>query len=138
MARFTDASKASPEIKGYDKMQRTLSNLIKSLPNEVAAALYTEAQIERTESMKRTPVDVGNLRASHIVMPPVIKGDNTTVTIAVGGPAAPYAVYVHENLEAEHKVGQAKFLESTLKESAPYIAQRVARRIDLRRASEGK
>ena len=125
-------------IKGYNEMQRAFTAIIRGLPNVVGAALYAEAQIERTESMRRTPVDLGNLRASHIVLPPVTKGAETMVTIAVGGPAAPYAVYVHENLEADHKVGQAKFLESTLKESAPYIAQRVARRIDLRRTLEGQ
>ena len=129
----------SPELKGYQEMQRALTNLMKGLPHEEAAALYVEAQIEKTESMKRTPVDVGNLKASHLVRPPVTHPDNhVSVTIAVGGPAAPYAIYVHENLEAHHKSGQAKFLESTLKESAPYMAQRVARRINLRRALEGK
>jgi hypothetical protein len=133
------AGKKSSELKGYEKMSRQLTNLMKGMTNEGASALFAEAQIEKTESMKRTPVDTGNLKASHLVMPPVIRNNvDVSVTIAVGGPAAPYAMPVHENLDADHKSGQAKFLESTLKESAPYIAKRVARRIDLRRALEGK
>jgi hypothetical protein len=121
------------ELRGYTAMIRKLNNAIKRMPRVIEAALYAEAQIERTESMKRTPVDTGTLRSTHVVRPPVTQNGNTTVTIAVGGPSAPYAIYVHENLEAQHKSGQAKFLESTLKESAPYMAQRVARRIDLRK-----
>jgi hypothetical protein len=34
----------------------------------------------------------------------------------VVGYAAPYAVYVHENLEARHPIGQAKFLEQPARE----------------------
>jgi len=133
------AREKSPELKGYEKMQRQLTALMKGMTNEAAAALFVEAQIERTESMKRTPVDVGNLKASHLVRPPVIRNTvDVSVTIGVGGPAAPYAIFVHEDLNVDHTSGQAKFLESTLKESAPYIAKRVARRIDLRRALEGK
>ena len=39
-------------------------------------------------------------------------------------------VTVHENLDAFHRVGQAKFLESVLVESRPYLAARVARRMN--------
>jgi hypothetical protein len=95
----------------------------------VAQALQAEAEIEKTESMRRTPVDTGNLRATHIVTKPEIHGDRVTVRIAVGGPSAPYALRVHEDLQAFHRVGQAKFLESTLKESAPFMATRIARRL---------
>jgi hypothetical protein len=40
-----------------------------------------------------------------------------------------YAVYVHENLQAHHPVGQAKFLESAMTEAAPTLAERVAARV---------
>jgi hypothetical protein len=104
----------------------------KSIPQQIAAALYIEAQIEATESKKRTPVDTGNLRASHMVTEPVINGDSISVQIVVGGVSAQYAVFVHENLEAFHEVGQAKFLESTLLESRPYMAARVAKRVSFK------
>lgn len=123
----------SSELKGYSDMQRRISMLVNGLPDEIGRALYAEAQIEKTESMKRTPVDLGTLRASHFVRKPQHSGQDTTVTIAVGGPAAPYAIYVHEDLDASHKSGQAKFLESTLRESSKYMAQRVAKRLELQR-----
>jgi hypothetical protein len=54
-----------------------------------------------------------------------------------GGPAAPYAIFVHEDPDAIHKVGQWKYIESVVKESVPYMAVRIARRIDLNKALEG-
>lgn len=38
----------------------------------------------------------------------------------VVGYAAPYAVYVHENLEAYHPVGEARFLSRALRAGAPF------------------
>lgn len=38
---------------------------------------------------------------------------------------APYAVYVHENLEMKHKNGQAKYLEQPLRENASKISKMV-------------
>jgi hypothetical protein len=114
---------------------RRLATAVREFPREAARALYEEAQVEAKESMKRTPVLTGALRASHEVSKPEVGGREIRVTISVGGPAAPYALFVHENLDAYHPVGQAKFLESTLNESRPYMAERVARRIDLNRAT---
>lgn len=108
-----------------------LNAIADSMPEEVERALYQETQIERGESMKRTPVKSGVLKGSHEVHDPVRSGQNISVEITVGGPAIDYAVPVHEDLEAFHHVGQAKFLESTIMESAPFMAQRVAARINL-------
>lgn len=98
-------------------------------PDRVAAALEAEAQVEATEAKRRTPVETGNLRASLHAQSAVREGRSIYVRIVCGGVAAPYAIYVHEDLEAHHVVGQAKFLESTLMESAPYMLARVAARL---------
>ncbi len=121
----------SIEVKGLDQVMRRLRAIADQLPHEIGRALYEEAQIEKNESMRRTPVDTGALRASHEVSAPVIAGHDISVTISVGGASAPYAIYVHENLEALHPTGQAKFLESTILESKPYLARRIAARINL-------
>jgi hypothetical protein len=47
---------------------------------------------------------------------------NARWQVAVGF-AAPYSVYVHENLKMPHRVGQAKFLEQTIREEAGAIVQ---------------
>lgn len=121
----------SVEVKGADAIKAKLQRMARMIPNEVARALYEEAGIEAKESQRRTPVDTGELRGSHLVKKPEISGRNITVVIEVGGPAAPYAWHVHENLEAYHKVGRSKYLESTILESKAFMAARIARRIDL-------
>lgn len=117
-------------------MQAKLRRIAAKLPDRVAAALYREAEIEMTESKRRCPVKYGTLRASGMVSLPVQTGKTISVTLSYGGAAEKYAVIVHENLEAIHPIGQAKFLESVLNESAPFMAERVSRRVRLESESE--
>ena len=49
---------------------------------------------------------------------------NTPITFAIIFTAV-YAVYVHDDLEAIHKTGQAKFLEQPLRQYAKEITRRV-------------
>lgn len=100
---------------------------------ELVTALRQEAEIEMTEAKRRTPVDTGNLRGSEHVEGPTMSGRVLRAALVAGGPAAPYAVYVHENLDALHPVGQAKYIESVLLESMPYMADRIARRVRFNR-----
>jgi hypothetical protein len=122
-------------MRGAHEMIEKLRQIAAKFPDRVAAALYQEAQIEMTEAKRRTPVDTGTLRASGQVAQPARSGRNISVTLSFGGAAADYAIYVHENLEAHHRVGQAKFLESTLDESAPHMAARIAARVQLNEAA---
>lgn len=115
-------------------MKAKLHRLRQKLPDEVGRALYVETQIEATEVKRRTPVDRGPLRASIMVVGPTREGRRVYTMIVAGGPAAPYAIYVHEDLDAHHTVGQAKFIESVLFESRAHMGARVARRIELSRA----
>jgi hypothetical protein len=111
-----------------------LAEVAAAFPAQAGAALRAEAEIEMTEAKLRTPVKTGALRGSGTVVGPVEDDGAQVVVLAFGTPvsvSAAYAVEVHENLEAFHRVGQAKFLESVILESAPYLAQRVAERIQL-------
>ena len=119
------------ELKGVPEVLGTLKKIEGKLPRNVGRALYEEALIEQKESMARTPVEFGTLRNSHETSFPSYKGDEVSVEIKVGGPAAPYAVAVHERLDVHHKAGQAKFLESTLLGSAKYMLQRIATRLEI-------
>ena len=122
---------------GAAKLEAKLRQLGAAAIREGGRALYQEALVEQKESMRRTPVDTGALSGSHETSKPEQDGQDVSVTITVGGPAAPYAMPVHENLDAFHKVGQAKFLESTIMESRPHMAERIARRIDLNAVAKG-
>jgi predicted GTPase len=117
------------QIAGLDAVRGKLLGLSAGMEDAVANALEAEAEIEMTEAKRRTPVLTGVLRASGHVQPVKRSGREISVVLAFGGPAAPYAVYVHENLEAFHKNGQAKFLESVILESAPHLANRIAERV---------
>lgn len=116
---------------GVNEMLATLRRVVATMPNEVAKALYAEAQIEMTESNRRVPVKFGVLRASGFVQDPEQNGKNISVTLGYGGAAKDYAIPVHENLEAHHPHGQAKYLESVLNESRPYMLTRIGKRINL-------
>lgn len=128
---------------GTGQVQKNLRSLAARFPHEVARALYQETQIEAKECKRRCPVDTGALRSSIHVEGPVVEStgffsrDSIYTIIVCGGPAAPYAVFVHEDLTKHHPVGQAKFIESTLLESRPYMAMRIAHRIDLNKATLG-
>ena len=120
------------------KVAKKLKKVEKEIPIEMAAALYQEALVITGVSMGRTPVDTTALRDSHEVSDPRWKGKMLHVDIKVGGPAASYAVAVHERTDARHQPpygtgGQAKFLESAVLEAQPQLAKRIAKRIDLNR-----
>lgn len=121
------------EMVGLQQFVVRLDRVARVVPEKVARALYEEAQEIRTRSMRLTPVDTGALRASHVVSGPERVGNVTEVVIGVGGPAAPYAVYVHENLDARHPVGQAKFLQDAVLGALPGFARRIAARIEIGR-----
>lgn len=140
-------------LNGVDKMMQNIRRVAERFPDKVGQALYREAQIEMTEAKKRTPVSPtaaqykamgrtmpkgvvpGTLRASGRVSEPVRDGVNISVILSFGGPAIPYAVVQHERLDFFHTTGQAKYLESVLNESRPYMARRLAARIDLNKIS---
>lgn len=130
---------------GKQEMIDRFNRLKQNLPPLVAMALRIETEIEATEVRKRTPVwnpsrmaykglVKGALRASVRVDGPYIEGGFIFTQILAGGSMAPYALYVHEDLEAFHATGQAKFIESVILESRPFMASRVAKRIELNKA----
>jgi len=116
-------------------LQAMLAMLGKGALEQGGKALYQEALLIQRESMRRTPVETGALRGSHETKPPETVGGEVTVRIVVGGPAAPYALFVHENLEARHPVGEAKFLEKSVLEAAAELPARLAARIDFTKAA---
>lgn len=118
------------KVQTMQELQALLSKLGKGALEQAGRALYQEALVIQRESMKRTPVDTGALRASHETKQPDTTGGEVSVRIVVGGPAAPYALFVHERLDVHHPVGQAKFLESAVLEAARDLPSRLAARID--------
>ena len=111
-----------------------LKRIVQRYPEVISKALYAEVEIEITEVKRRTPVDLGDLKGSIHQEGPERKGNRIFSTIVAGGEAADYAAIVHEDLEAFHEVGQAKYIESVIFESKDHMADRISRRIHLDRA----
>lgn len=125
----------SLDLSGLNVLPGILEQLRQFPDEEVGQALRDEAEIEMTEAKQRTPVKTGALRASGTVVGPTRDGDDIVVVLAFGvvpSVSASYAVEVHENFEMFHRVGQAKFLESVVLESAPFLPARVAARLSAR------
>lgn len=122
---------ATVKFDGVKEMQSKIRQVVRDLPDRVAKALFAEAQIEMTESKRRVPVDTGVLRASGTVHPPDREGTKISVILSYGGAAETYAREVHENLEAFHKIGQAKYLQSVIDESRSHMLARLAARLKL-------
>lgn len=74
----------------------------------IVAGLRHAAEETRTYAQALTPKDRGHLRASAEV-----SVDPAALEAAISY-NVPYAVFVHERLELNHPVGEAKFLEKAL------------------------
>lgn len=126
-------------LKGTAEMKEKFFRFAKRYPDFVGAGLYQETEIETTECKKRAPVYVGPpgpgkpipgvLRGSIHTEGPFREGTRIWTKVVAGGAASAYAVPQHERTDYFHKVGQAKYIESVILESRPFMATRVARRI---------
>lgn len=119
---------------GADEVLKKLRKIKAFGPGEFARAQMQETEIEATACKRETPVLTGALRGTIHAEGPVREGRKVTTAIVAGGPSAPYAREVHEDLDAIHENGSAKFIERPLAESAAHMAERIAKRIDLNKA----
>ena len=119
------------KLLGAERMRRTFRRLRSSsvLMRPVAAMLFQEGERIMAQSKKQVPVDTGNLKNTGIVEPPEIQGLEASVLLGYGGPAVDYAVTVHENLQAKHKVGNALYLERPFNDNLPGAQRRLGVRL---------
>lgn len=129
--------KLTGKMLGAGDMRGKLRQIAAKFPDRVAGALYIEAQIEVTEMKRRCPVDTtedaphpGLLRAGIHAELPVRSGREISVTVATSV-QTPYDIYVHENPDAIHPIGQWRFMASVIEESRSHMASRIARRVQL-------
>jgi hypothetical protein len=116
-------------FRGHKDMRARLIDEASAFPGKVMKAMTKETEIELKEVNRRTPVEEGDLVESNRIDGPHQERNTIRIFIRSGDEKAFYALYVHEDLEAFHRVGQAKYLESVLFESAPYILGRIAARL---------
>jgi len=117
--------KGTPEVKAKIALALILAR------KQAADGLYKVGEEMMAESKERVPIDTGNLKNSGHVTQPDANAREIEVTLGYGGPAVDYALTVHEDLDAFHTVGEAKYLESVVREYAPHLLSRVAGLIHL-------
>lgn len=116
-------------VDGLEKLSAVLARMGPNALEAAQAAMADEMDSIMEEAKRRTPVDVGTLKGSGSVFPPERVGDQITVTAGFGGAASDYAVVVHEDLNANHPIGEAKFLEKPMLERADAFPKNLATRI---------
>lgn len=99
------------QLEGTKELDRKLAAVKDAGPQATAQVLWeTGQQILAVAQQDYVPIDTGALKNSGVVEATDTGGD-FVVTVGFGGPAAEYALFVHEDLVARHVVGQAKYLE---------------------------
>ena len=138
---------ASMTFDGVDKVLANLRAMQEKAPQVVAGALREEAVDILAVSKSRVPVDFGILKASATGPVMKVQGGEVSAEIGYGGPAAPYALAVHENPRAgktggispsgrpyRHwaQTGEWKYLERPMLEAQNGFLSRMAERIKRR------
>lgn len=118
------------KLTGVDAMQRRIRKIADAWPEDVEHAMREETKaILREDVSPHVPRDTNELVDSgHVVVE--TKGKTTTAAIVFD---APHARIVHEDFEAKHDDGEAKFLERPINAVAPSFPRRIVRRIDLKK-----
>jgi hypothetical protein len=103
------------ELEGAKELRNMLEVSGKDAGKVVGQVILEEANMIFAKAMILTPIDTGALRGSGGVSAPMNMPQGIGVDIFFGGPAAPYALYVHEILGNYHNPPtQAKYSLSNL------------------------
>ena len=118
------------DLNGDEQLVKALKSGKEKSPQAIAQAIWEEANIIFAKSQILVPVDTGVLRGSGGVSAPQLGSQGYFVDIFYGGPAAPYALYVHEIIGNYHNPPtQAKYLEQPLMEAMDGLQSRLKGRI---------
>lgn len=118
------------ELEGLPRLQAKLKALREGGNVGTVQALLMVAYDIFNDSQRLCPVDTGTLRSSGNVEGPIEEDGKAVIIIGYGGAAAPYAFYVHENLDIPHDPPtQAKFLEVPFLMHVQGVSKVVADRI---------
>lgn len=122
---------ASFEFEGMDTLTGILHNLSPRV-TPYLVEMMTEASYEVFNiSQEQVPVRYGVLKGSGHVEDPVVGENGVEILIGYGGPAAQYALFVHENLTAEHAPPtKAKFLEDPMNDVLDRLIARLQGRME--------
>jgi hypothetical protein len=123
-------------LSGFEEAQRQLQELQERTLEALKVGMAEEGDLLARVAQELCPIESGALVDSALVYPVEQKGDVLTCGVQFGGPSAPYAVVVHEDLEAHHPDPnrRAKFLTRAEDELSPGRSERLVRVIDRERS----
>ncbi len=124
-----------PEL---ERIQKALAASGPAGAKIAAMALRSEAQDVFAASQDEVPVDTSALKKSGRIRPETgvfTRAGEVYVELTYGGTATEYAIIVHENLQANHPHGKAKYLEDPMTRQVNGISGRIADKVE--RATKG-
>ena len=119
------------DLAKHAQVMAALAALGDKMVPSMEAVLTEEAEEVITAADELVPADIGNLKGSKFVEPPIVLGGDVTVELGYGNTATLYAMSVHENPRSGQtggrtpsgskrktfaKVGEWKYLET------PFVA----------------
>lgn len=122
----------SVKVKNLRELQRAFVLAGEDAPKFAALALREEADEAFLLSQAVVPVRTGALVTSGEVHGPKVQGTKAFVEITYGGPAAPYAIFVHElpPSRAKHDYPTRwKYLENPVRLYAQDMGARMTTRV---------
>lgn len=123
---MSPATSKQIQVHGLEQVEANIQRLINGNWNDAKKAFLQETNIVHGEAQKETPVEFGVLRRSGSV--DEIKETKKEYDLMIGF-HTDYAAAVHENLEARHPKGKAKYLEDPLMARVDDIPKNIAKRI---------
>jgi hypothetical protein len=113
------------DIKDLRGLERGLDRLREKMEERSKEALADTAVKTFLNSQSLVPVDTGELKASGQVSELVESNDGYSIAISY---QAPYAGFVHEDLDANHPHGgQAKYLETPFLQAGDMLVKELER-----------
>lgn len=102
-------------ITGLLEIEKNLAGALNSIEELSVEGILEAAHEIVNRSKELTPVDTGTLQAAQFAEP-VEGGARIDVRTE-------YALYVHEDMEAYHETGKAKFLETAIMEKRDRVLE---------------
>lgn len=123
-------------IKGIPEMIKEIGKLRDGFNREIKQALMAETGIEVKECQKESPVESAAMQKGIHAEGPFQEGKRIWSIVCTSPESQQYDLIQHEDPDLIHRVGKWKFIADPLKASAPYMAGRIAARVDLNRAKK--
>lgn len=123
---MSPATSKQIQVHGLEQVEANIQRLINGNWNDAKKGLLQETNGVLKDAIPQTPIEFGPLRWSGAV--DEIKETKTEYELMIGF-HTDYAAAVHENLEAHHPKGKAKYLEDPLMARVDDIPKNIAKRI---------